>query len=111
MALATSMACSGPDTTAAYPPLARVDSISSRRGDAATSLATDSVMASAASGDQVMSQARPSGPCSACTTRSMAAYSTGVVSSATTTTSEGPAKDDGTPTTPSWATSRLATET
>ena len=56
--------------------------------------------------DHVTSHARPSGPCSACTTTSMAAHSGGTVSSATTTTSDGPANAAGTPTTPrtsSWA--------
>ena len=86
-------------------------SISARRGETATISATASVMRVAASGDQVTSQARPSGPCSAWTRMSTAAYSTGVTWSATTTTSEGPAKADGTPTRPSWATSRLATDT
>ena len=56
-----------------------------------------------------MSQASPSGPCSACTTRSIAANSTGTVSSAITTTSEGPANEAGIPTAP--RTSRLASDT
>ena len=38
----------------------------------------------------------------------MAAHSGGVAASATTTTSDGPANDDGTPTRPWPATSRLA---
>ena len=85
--------------------------MSARRGDSATSRATASVTASATASSQVTSQARPSGPCSAWTMRSMAAQSAGTVSSATTTTSDGPAKADGTPTTPSAATSRLARAT
>ena len=65
--------------------------------------------ASATSSDQVSSQARPSGPCSAWTTRSMAASSGGVPGPAITTTSEGPAKAEATPTTPdTW---RLASAT
>ncbi len=92
-----------------YPPVPRVASRSARRGDAATSRSTSASMASAASGDHVTSQARPSGPCSAWTTTSMAAHATGVASSATTTTSEGPAKAEGTPTIPdTW---RLASAT
>src|SRR5664280_678856 len=58
---------------------------------------------------QVISQAMPSGPCSACTTRSMAAHSVGVSGPAITTTSDGPAKAEATPTTPeTW---RLASAT
>src|SRR5439155_6680423 len=53
----------------------------------------------------------PSGPCSACTITSIAASSGAVVSSAMTTTSDGPANADGMPTRPSAATSRLATAT
>ncbi len=79
-----------------------------RRGEAATRSATAAVTASATCSSQVTSQARPSGPCSAWTTTSMAAHSTVVVASATTTTSDGPANDEGTPTTPVAATSRLA---
>ena len=56
-----------------------------------------------------MSQASPSGPCSACTSTSMAANAGGVVASATTTISDGPAKAAATPTSP--ATSRLAMAT
>ena len=58
---------------------------------------TWAVTASATSSDQVTSQARPSGPCSAWTTRSMAASSAGVSGPAITTTSEGPAKAEATP--------------
>ena len=83
-------------------------SMMSRRAALAASFSAASVMRSAASSDQVTSHARPSGPCSICTIRSMAAKSTGVVSSAITTTSDGPANDDGTPTKPLDATSRLA---
>ena len=36
MGLATSIACSGPSTTTAYPPSAKVASMSARRGDAST---------------------------------------------------------------------------
>ncbi len=111
MRLATAMACSGPSQSTARPPSSRVDSISARRGDASTIRVTSSVTASATASSQVTSHASPSGPCSACTTTSMAAYSTGLEPSATTTTSDGPAKLDGTPTTPSPATSRLATAT
>ena len=65
--------------------------------------------ASATSSDQVSNQARPSGPCSAWTTRSMAAMAAGVAGPAITTTSEGPAKAEATPTTPdTW---RLASAT
>ena len=57
----------------------------------------------------VTSQASPSGPCSACTTRSTAANGGGALGPATTTISDGPAKADATPTTPdSW---RLASAT
>ena len=58
---------------------------------------TSAVTASATSSDQVTSQASPSGPCSAWTTRSMAASSAGVPGPAITTTSEGPANADATP--------------
>ena len=61
------------------------------------------------SSDQVMSHASPSGPCSAWTTRSMAASSAGVSGPAITTTSEGPANAEATPTTPE--TCRLASAT
>ena len=50
---------------------------------------------SATASSQVMSQARPSGPCSAWSTTSMAAQSTGVEASATTTTSDGPGERAG----------------
>src|ERR1035437_10070752 len=85
-------ACLGPSTKTAYPPVPRVASRSPRRGDAWTMRSTWAVTASATSSDQVMSQARPSGPCSACTTRSMAASSGGVSGPALTTTSARPAK-------------------
>ena len=78
-----------------------------RRRCSATAAAT----ASATASSQVMSQARPSGPCSACTTTSMAAQSTGVEASATTTTSDGPANADGHADQPCRATSRLACAT
>ena len=107
--LATATASSGPSTNATYPPLPSVASRSARLGDAATNRSTSASMASAAAADHVTSQARPSGPCSAWTTRSMAAHATGVAASATTTTSEGPAKADGTPTIPD--TCRLASAT
>ena len=62
--------------------------------------ATSASTAAASSSDQVTSQASPSGPCSAWTTRSMAARAGGVSGPATTTTSEGPAKAEATPTAP-----------
>src|SRR5579864_8356101 len=83
--------------------------MTSRRGASTSSLPTTSTMRSATSGSQATSQATLSGPCSTCTIRSMAAYSSGADPSTTTTTSLGPAKLDGTPTEP--ATSRLATDT
>src|SRR4051812_6608945 len=83
--------------------------MSARRGDSAMIRAIASVTASATASSQVTSQARPWGPCSAWTTTSTAAHSAGALPSATTTTSDGPANDDGTPTRP--ATSRLATAT
>ena len=56
-----------------------------------------------------MSHANPSGPCSAWRITSIAAKSAGVVASAITTTSLGPAKAAATPTAP--ATSCLAMAT
>ncbi len=80
-------------------------------GERGTISATAAVTASATASSQVTSQASPSGPCSAWSTTSIAAYGTGVVASATTTTSEGPANADGTPTRPADATSRFACAT
>ena len=51
---------------------------------------TASATASATASSHVISQARPSGPCSAWRTTSMAACSGGTVASAITTTSDGP---------------------
>ena len=82
-----------------------------RRGETGTSSATAATTASATASSQVSSQASPSGPCSACSSTSMAACSVGVEPSATTTTSDGPANADGTPTSPWPATSRLARAT
>ena len=73
------MAWSGPSTKALYPPVRSVASRSARRGEAATIRSTSASMASAASADHVTSQAKPSGPCSAWTTTSIAAHATGVV--------------------------------
>ena len=61
---------------------------------------TSELTAVATSSSHVTNQARPSGPCSAWTTRSMAAISGGASGPATTTISEGPAKAEATPTTP-----------
>ncbi len=107
--LDTASAASGPSTRQAYPPVARVASRSARRGDPATSLSTSATISSAFSSDQVTSHASPSGPCSAWTTRSTAARTAGVDGPATTTTSDGPAKADATPTAPD--TCRLASAT
>src|SRR5690606_33945044 len=92
----------------AYPRAARLASRCGGRGEAGTISATAAVTASATASSQVISQARPSGPCSAWRTTSIAAHSAGVVASATTTTSLGPANAEGTPTRPAEATSRLA---
>ena len=83
--------------------------MSSRRGASATIRTTSASTASATSSSHVTNQARPFGPCSAWTTTSTAAKGAGTEASATTTTSDGPAKADGTPTSP--ATSRLARAT
>ena len=61
---------------------------------------TSSMTAANSDSSQVTSQARPSGPCSAWTTRSMATNSGGAPGPATTTISDGPANDEATPTTP-----------
>ena len=111
MTLATSMAASGPSTTTAKPASASVASMWARRGLAATIRPTASSTAARTSSSQQISQARPSGPCSACSTMSTATSSTLAAPSATTTTSDGPAKLDGTPTSPLDATSRLACAT
>src|SRR4051794_7893526 len=71
--------------------------------------ATSAVTRSAYASSHVISHASPSGPCSACSTTSIAASCGRTEPSPTTTTSDGPANDDGTPTTP--ATSRLARAT
>src|SRR5664280_579705 len=107
--LAMANACFGPSTSTAKPPTPRVASRSARLADWPTIRSTWAVTASATASDQVISQAMPSGPCSACTTRSMAAHSVGVSGPAITTTSDGPANAEVTPTTPeTW---RLASAT
>ena len=100
MALATASACSGPSTRQTIPAVANVASRSARRLDAATMRSTSAEISPARAASQLTNQARPSGPCSACTTRSTAANDAGASGPATTTISEGPAKADATPTTP-----------
>ncbi len=109
MALATAIASSGPSTRTVKPPSASVASMSVRRSAPATISAMASSTASATASSQVMSQARPPGPCSAWTTMSTAHSSAGTESSPTTTTSDGPANAAGTPTRP--VTWRLACDT
>ena len=81
------------------------------RGLAATIRATAASTAARTSSSQQISQASPSGPCSAWSTMSTATSSVTALASAMTTTSDGPAKLEGTPTRPELATSRLACAT
>ena len=78
-------------------------------GDRSTIWPMASQTASAHLSSQVTSQARPPGPCSACSTTSVAAAAGGQVASAITTISDGPANAEATPTSP--ATSCLAVAT
>ena len=98
--LATASALSGPWTRQAIPGRGRVASRSARRVEAATMRSTSAEISSARTASHVTSQESPSGPCSAWTTKSMAAKSWGAPGPATTTISEGPAKAEATPTTP-----------
>ncbi len=109
IALATATAWAGPSTRQAMPAVASVDSRSARRLDAATMRSTSRPTRSARAASHVTNQASPSGPCSACTTRSMAAKAGGAPGPATTTISDGPAKAEATPTRPD--TCRLASAT